>query len=188
MYEIYHMFVLPQGKAGEAGADLMEQYGGPMAQEAVKTLGPAPTDRVVEIGFGPGLGLQSLACVVTEGHITGVDPASLMHKRAASRNADAIAQGRMSLVRATAASLPFADGTFDGALSVDNLHFWPDPLSGLQEVKRVLRIGSTFVCAFTPPSGGRAEDLRDLFADAKFTDFEVQKTNAGVIIKASASS
>lgn len=162
----------------------MERHGGPMALEAVRKLKPAATDRVVEIGFGPGLGLEALASAMPDGHVTGVDPATLMHKRAATRNADAIAKGGMTLVRATVASLPFMDDAFDGALSVDNLHFWPDPLAGLRELWRVLRPGAPFVCAFTPLSGGRTAGLDDLLTEADFTNIEVAETSAGVTIRA----
>lgn len=74
MSDICRMFVRPEGNDGERGADLMEQYGDAMAQAAVAHLAPAPADRVIEIGFGPGLGLQVLARTLVHGHVTGVDP------------------------------------------------------------------------------------------------------------------
>lgn len=183
MYQLNHMFVSPEGKAGELGADLMERNGGPMAQEAVARLGLGPTDRVIEIGFGPGLGLEAIAVAVPHGHVTGVDRSALMHRRAATRNATTIREGRMSLVVGTVASLPFVDVSFDAALAVDNLHFWSDRLGGLRELRRVLRPGSPFVCAFTPPSGGGKAGLADLFARAKYTAIIIADSSAGFTIR-----
>lgn len=128
MSDIYRMFVRPEGNDGERGADLTEQYGDAMAQAAVAHLAPAPADRVIEIGFGPGLGLQVLARTLVHGHVTGVDPSALMHRRAALRNAAAIRAGRMTLMEGTVDALPFAGACFDAALAMDNLHFWARPI------------------------------------------------------------
>ena len=45
--------------------------------------------------------------------------------------------GSAPVLRAVAERLPFADGTFDGALAVLTVHHWPDPLAGLAELARV---------------------------------------------------
>ena len=46
-------------------------------------------------------------------------------------------------------------------------------LSGLVELRRVLRPSSPFLCAFTPPSGGMKAGLIGLFTRAGFTDVEL---------------
>ncbi len=40
-------------------------------------------------------------------------------------------------VRGTSEHLPFASGTFDGALALLTMHHWTDPLAGLAELRRV---------------------------------------------------
>lgn len=59
------------------------------------------------------------------------------------------------LVRAEAAALPFADRSFDGAVSVSVLHFWPRLGPVLDEVARVLREGGRLVLVFEPPEALR---------------------------------
>ena len=182
MDQIHRMFVRPEGAHGELGADLMERHGGAMVLEAVARLGMKADDDVIEIGFGPGLALEALARVVTLGHLTGVDPSALMHRRAGARNVEAIRQGRLTLVKGLAGALPFADASFDAALAIDNLHFWPDRLAGLRELRRVLRIGAPFLCAFTPPSGAMSAGLTDLFMQAGWTDIALTESAAGFTI------
>jgi SAM-dependent methyltransferase len=42
-------------------------------------------------------------------------------------------------VAANADSLPFADQSFDAAMSVLSDHHWPDPIAGLREMRRIAR-------------------------------------------------
>ena len=41
------------------------------------------------------------------------------------------------VVMVTAGDLPFADRSFDAAMAILTLHHWPDPASGLAEMRRV---------------------------------------------------
>lgn len=52
---------------------------------------------MIEIGFGPGLGLELISQTVTQGRVAGLDPSKVMHARAKSRNIDAFRDGRMTL-------------------------------------------------------------------------------------------
>ncbi|WP_460831644.1 class I SAM-dependent methyltransferase [Nocardioides hungaricus] len=184
---MYRMFVRPQGPAGEAGARLMGRTGGPLAREAVDLLAiDGPHARVVEIGFGPGVGLAALVRRVPRGHVTGVDPSAVMHRHAARRNAEAVRQRRLTLVRAEAAHLPFADDSFDAALMIDNLHFWPDPHAGLVELRRVLVAGGRVVCAFSPPSGGPPAQVTSLFAGAGYAEITTVTNATGFLLAARA--
>jgi SAM-dependent methyltransferase len=63
--------------------------------------------------------------------VTAVEPSALMRAQRPSGTAPAVA--------ATAASLPFADQTFDAAMAFATIHHWPDPIAGLREMRRVAR-------------------------------------------------
>jgi SAM-dependent methyltransferase len=41
------------------------------------------------------------------------------------------------VLRATAGDLPFRDGAFDASLALLTVHHWPDPIAGLEELRRV---------------------------------------------------
>ena len=180
--DLYRMFVRPEGRDGEYAASLMEENGGPMARQAVGRLDLSSSDHVIEIGFGPGVGIETLLRAVPAGHVAGVDHSPLMHRRAANRNADAIADGRVTLIEGSVQNLPFADNSFDAGLAIDNLHFWPDRLAGLKELRRVLKPGALFVCAFTPVSGGSGHGLVSLFEKTDFGSISVEEGPAGFSI------
>ncbi|MEV4777185.1 class I SAM-dependent methyltransferase [Microbacterium sp. LWH12-1.2] len=163
----------------------MARAGGAMAREAVGLLGVEnPRARVLEIGFGPGVGIAVLSRVLPNGEIIGVDPSDVSHRNAAARNSGAIARGSVVLLSGTAQALPLPDAHCDAAIFVDNLHFWPDPLAGLAEVRRVLQAGSPVLCAFTPPSGGPPSRLRLLFEAAGFVEIAEHESTNGYLLRA----
>ncbi|NSY39327.1 class I SAM-dependent methyltransferase [Leisingera sp. ANG59] len=167
---MYRMFVRPAGPEGETGADMMERNGPPMARWIARTSQLSPQGRVLEIGFGPGLGLEQLVKIVPDGHVTGLDPSKLMHQRAGRRNAEAVRDGRLTLVEGVAEAMPFDDNIFDLVVSVDNHHFWTDPQAGLRAALRVLRPGGRLICAFTLPSGGSTRGLSRRLQTAGFAN------------------
>jgi ubiquinone/menaquinone biosynthesis C-methylase UbiE len=113
--------------------------------EALAELAPGPDDDVLVIGFGPGVGLELLARVVTGGFMAGIDPSPVMLREARRRNRAAIASARMELRQATDDALPWLDKTFDGVLAVNTIQLWNPLAEGVAEVARVLRPGGRFV-------------------------------------------
>jgi ubiquinone/menaquinone biosynthesis C-methylase UbiE len=115
---------------------------------AVDTLAPQPTDRVLEIGHGPGTALALLAARVPAGLVVGVDPSREMVVQARQRIRLLSPRGRLALARARAEQLPFAARQFDRVCSVNTLYFWPVLEDALAEIARVLRPGGRVVLAF----------------------------------------
>jgi ubiquinone/menaquinone biosynthesis C-methylase UbiE len=113
--------------------------------EAVDRLAPRRADRVLTIGFGPGVGVARLASRVPEGRVVGVDPSRVMVQQATRRNRDAIALGVVELHRTTAEALPCADASIDGAIAVNSVMLWEPLDASLAEVARVLRAGARLV-------------------------------------------
>ncbi|HEY2877489.1 class I SAM-dependent methyltransferase [Nocardioides sp.] len=95
--------------------------------------------QVVEIGFGSGHNVPFYPDTVER--LAAIEPSELSWKLAQDRvSASSIAVERSGL---DGQSLPFADHTFDTALSSWTLCTIPDPVLALTEVRRVLRPGGT---------------------------------------------
>ena len=100
-----------------------------------------PTDHVLEIGFGPGLAIQKIAAIVSEGLVAGVDSSETMLKLAQKRNAAGIAAGRVELKKGDISALPYSSDSFDKALAVNVIYFMANPVADLQELHRVTKLG-----------------------------------------------
>jgi len=136
-----------------------------------------PTDRVLEIGFGPGVAIAELARVGA-GHVYGVDHSAVMLREASRRNAAAIRAGRVTLIGASVDQLPPAvDGPFDAILTVNSLGFWPAPAQRLAELRGRLGHRGRIAVVSQPRCPGAtaatsreaAREIENLLRGAAFT-------------------
>src|SRR5215207_2443724 len=100
-----------------------------------------PDDRVLEVGFGPGVGIGVLARRAHRGLVAGVDPSDVMLRQARRRNARAIEASRVDLRLGMAERLPFDDASFTKACALHSVYFWPSVEGGVAEMARVLEPG-----------------------------------------------
>ena len=105
----------------------------------IEMLHPSPKDKVLDVGFGGGYSLISLARLVPRGEIVGVDYSTEMVARAATMIQQRGLGKRVQVECADVANLPFRDRIFDQAVSVNSIYYWPDPVAGLREIARVLK-------------------------------------------------
>ncbi|HZO95405.1 MAG TPA: class I SAM-dependent methyltransferase [Candidatus Baltobacteraceae bacterium] len=112
------------------------------------------TGSILDVGIGTGL--ASLPLAQRGARITGIDPSPGMLALARVRLPDA------ELVAGRAEELPFADRSFDAAISCETFH-WVDQPRALAELRRVVRPGgavaiwwSTISSASEVPEARRA--------------------------------
>jgi ubiquinone/menaquinone biosynthesis C-methylase UbiE len=99
---------------------------------------PRGDERALDVACGPGLLAKALAPVV--GSFVGVDLTSAMIDKARLIAGEAkLSNARFEVADATA--LPFADGSFDLAVTRLALHHMADPARSLAEMTRVLAPG-----------------------------------------------
>jgi ubiquinone/menaquinone biosynthesis C-methylase UbiE len=150
-----------------------------MAVSAVDLLGIRPSDHVLEVGFGPGVGIQLLAERILSGRVAGIDPSNEMVAQATARNATAIKAGRVDLREGSVERLPFGDEIFDCALAVNSMQVWPDSAAGLREIQRVMKTDGRIALAFTRHSGKSKSGLVDELTNAGFNGVRVTDADDG---------
>jgi len=158
----------------------------------------APGMHVLDIATGTGLSAEAaLDAVGPSGHVTAADVSPAMAEKARERLGKA---PNVSVSVEDGQALSFADSSFDAVLCNLGLMFFPDPVQGLSEFRRVLRPGgrvavsvntvversynhqiNAIIARYLPSLAeaitrtfalGEASLLRSLFNEAGFADFE----------------
>lgn len=170
---LMRMFGRPEGILGRLGGLIMARGNRDAAAQVIELLDVRPEDKVLEVGFGPGVAVQLLLQRVPAGSVAGVDPSQEMVRQAAKRNADALLSHRADLRQSSAERLPFADETFDKALAINSMQVWPDAGAGLREIRRVLKHGGKVALGFTVHSGQPREGVVELLGAAGFAQARI---------------
>src|SRR6266496_1274807 len=71
-------FGRPQGTLGKIGGCIMARMNQKMGGLAIDLLDVQPSNKVLEVGFGPGVGIELLAKSALSGHVVGIDPSEEM--------------------------------------------------------------------------------------------------------------
>jgi SAM-dependent methyltransferase len=121
---------------------------------AVRLLDVQPTDRVIELGCGPGVAIAAIASRARRGLVVGVDHSQVMIRQARRRNRAAVRAGRVRLIQSPVESLSIGDGPFDAALAVNTVGMWPDAAARLCELARLLRPGGRIALVSQPRCPG----------------------------------
>jgi SAM-dependent methyltransferase len=144
-------------------------------------------NRILEIGFGNGKLLSDVMNLAPDLTYDGIDISDLMVAEATAFNRALVAGGSATFHRASSTAIPFDAGTFDLAVAVNTIYFWPEPVRDLAEIRRVLKPDGVLGLAAMTPAGAahltasgepfRTYDdaqLRSLLAEAGFTRVEIE--------------
>jgi ubiquinone/menaquinone biosynthesis C-methylase UbiE len=142
---LFRQFGGPQGPLGHVAAWLMARQNAPANDWITDLLEVGPDDRVLEVGFGPGLAVERNAARATRGLVAGVDHSELVVRKALRRAGRAAREGRVDLRVGSVEKLPFPDAGFTRAMALNSLQFWPSAEAGLRELHRVLAPGGRLV-------------------------------------------
>lgn len=166
----------PRGNVGWLVGKLMAYENRERIAWAVSQLGLQSDDHVLEIGIGPGLGVELAAESVTNGFVAGVDISRTMVQQASQRNARGVQEGRIDLQQGTASDLPYEDDSFDKVFAINSFHHWSDTAAGLREIWRVLKPGGLIAIAEQPHGA-----LSEAAAQKRGEDLVAQLSNAGFL-------
>jgi ubiquinone/menaquinone biosynthesis C-methylase UbiE len=152
-------FGRPTGIWGHAAGMLMAHRSSNRRRNvwAVSLLDLRPSDRVLEIGFGPGVAIRELSRIAVDGYVCGIDHSELMLRRARRRAARGPRHAVVDLRLGSVDELPIFDVPFDKILAVNSMMFWRDPVARLAALRRLLRPGGV-IAVVHQPRGPAASD------------------------------
>ena len=166
----------PTGFGGRVAGWIMSTRPSNVARSrwAADLLDVQPTERVIELGCGPGVAVAALAARATRGLVVGVDHSRVMVEQARRRNRAGVQAGRVRVVAAPVEHLTIDEAPFDAALAVNTVGMWPDPPARLRDLARLLRPGGRIALVGQPrrpdataaTSQTVADELAGLLAEA----------------------
>lgn len=136
--------------AGDAYGRFMGRYSEPLAARLVEWLSPPTTATALDVGCGPGALTAVLVDRYGSARVHAVDPSPPFR---------AAVQERLPGVdvrEASAANLPWSDDEFDLTVASLVVHFMPDPVAGLAEMRRVTKPGGLVAATVWDLAGQRA--------------------------------
>ena len=159
---IISQFGNPKGFLGYLVGQAMAVKNRARIQWAIELLDVQKSDRILEIGFGPGLAVREMAKAATSGFIAGIDRSELMVKQASQLNRIAIQQGRVKLKHGSADKpLDYLLDSFDKALAINSHFFWENPTLSFQEVRRVLKPEGLLFIVWQPRWAKTEQEVKD---------------------------
>ena len=184
-------FAHPHGPAVAVMAPFLNLVNRWVNHAAVEALAIVDSERILDVGFGGGVGMRLALARIGEGQLTGVDMSADVVARARRRFSSEIGQGRLTVLEGLVERLPLPAGSFDGAYTVNTIYFWPDVPAGLAELWRILAPGGRLVVAMesaarrenrlfiggVPPT---PEGLAELLGTAGFAEVETRRPRAGI--------
>jgi len=192
---VVRQFGEPRGVGGRVAGWVMARRPSNVARSrwAIGLLDLQPTDRLLEVGCGPGVALKAAAARAAA--VVGIDRSAVMVAQARRRNRVAVREGRVTLHIAPIDALPPLGEPFDKALAVNTIGFWADAAEGLGTIRRALRPGGTIAVVSQPrcpgataihsqTAGVALEELLDKagFVDARTHTLAVLKPPAACVV------
>ncbi|MBO6508238.1 MAG: class I SAM-dependent methyltransferase [Roseibium sp.] len=181
---IVNQFKNPHGLIGGVAGWIMANRRSNIARNrwTVGLLNLSDDANVLEIGCGPGIGLEAVLEAGPATRATGLDHSRLMIQRAGNRLKKPLLTDRLTLWPGSLETLPHGGG-FDAVFSCNVLQFVDDRTAFLELVKEHLKPDGLFATTFQPRGfcataqagrdwiGAFAEDL----CQANFVDVDIRE-------------
>ncbi len=169
--KIASQFGNPMGSLGNLADFIMAGRSSNMERTtwAISLLGLQTTDQVLELGYGPGVAIQQMSEIATEGVVYGIDRSEVMLKQATKRNRPAISSGNVVLRHDSIFNIPATQPPIDKIIDINSFQFWENPVDELVKVKRILRPGGK-ICLVLQPRKPGATDADTEAAGIEFSD------------------
>jgi ubiquinone/menaquinone biosynthesis C-methylase UbiE len=140
----------PSGFLGRLVGQAMARNNEPAVNWTISLLDIQPEDHILEIGFGPGVGIEYISHKAINGFVAGIDASKTMVQVARRHNGRAIQAGRVNLQQGEVSALPYKDESFDKAVTIHCIYFWKNPTADLQEIYRTLKQNGRLAITILP--------------------------------------
>jgi len=142
--KIATQFKRPTGFLGSIIGSVMIKGNRPAYDNLLKYLNIQQNDKILEIGYGPGIGIKLIAERFDTCKIVGIDFSELMFKRATKRNKSFIDKGQMNLLYGDFLDNKINTNDFDKVFCINVVYFWENLQIPFGKIKSLLKQDGIF--------------------------------------------
>ena len=150
MSVIARQFGRPSGIVGRLVGRVMVRGNGGFNKWLVNEIAarlPDGVERAVELGPGPGVGLEGLLAKFPAARVWGIDLSPEMLSQSRGRNSEQVGSGRLTLIKGGVESLQ-ALAPIDLVMAAHVLYFWHEPAEAVGQIYRALGPGGVFALGY----------------------------------------
>jgi len=161
-------FRRPHGPLGRVAGRIMSRRPSNVERTAwtVDLLDLPTGARLLELGYGPGLGIEAALQSSPDAQVVGIDHSPSMRAMAARRNRAAVRDGRATLLVGDAQAPPEDLGLFDAIFCCNVWLFWNEAEATIGLMAGLLAPGGKLAITHLPrgsaPSAADTDDAADL--------------------------
>jgi ubiquinone/menaquinone biosynthesis C-methylase UbiE len=147
---IARQFGRPRGIVGRLVGRGMARGNGGFNKWLVREIAaqlPDGVERAVELGPGPGVGLEGLLAKFPTARVWGIDLSPEMLSQSRGRNSEQTNAGRLTLIEGGVESLQALE-PIDLIMAAHVLYFWHEPSEAVAQIYRALRPGGVFALGY----------------------------------------
>lgn len=137
-------FKKPSGLFGIFTSNLMIKENMSRYSLLIKDLNIQPLDKILEIGYGPGVGIELIAKACNSCTIHGIDFSELMYKRATKRNKKHIENNKVLLKYGDILDSQTDKDNYDKIFCLNVVYFWDDLQKPFEKIGSLLNNSGAF--------------------------------------------
>ncbi|MGE5521954.1 MAG: class I SAM-dependent methyltransferase [Candidatus Dadabacteria bacterium] len=141
---IASQFKKPTGLFGIFSSSVMIKNNRKNYDRLIMDLDLQPQDKLLEIGYGPGVGIRMIAEQCSTCTIHGIDFSGLMYKKAARYNRQYIEEGRVQLQYGDFLKFTVVPNEYDKIFCLNVVYFWNELKLPFNKVFSLLKRGGSF--------------------------------------------
>jgi ubiquinone/menaquinone biosynthesis C-methylase UbiE len=122
-------------------------------------------DTILDIGCGGGSTIHKLAEIATNGKVYGIDFSNESVTVSSMTNKQLVQSGRVEIQQGSVSCLPFSDSMFDLVTAVNTHNYWPDLVTNMREILRVLQPGGRLIIIGSVYKGGQYDKRNQEYAE-----------------------
>jgi arsenite methyltransferase len=141
---ISSQFKKPEGLLGIFTSNLMSKGNRRNYDVLLGDMCIQPGNKILEIGYGPGIGINLIAEKYNSCIVHGIDFSNLMYKRASERNRQYIGAGNVKLFFGDFLKLKIDATDYDRIFCINVVYFWDELQTPFEKIRSLLKEGGVF--------------------------------------------